>query len=100
MIFIPSSNEDMISTIFNSLKELTADYQLTVVGLPTWQYFETIDPALLILFMWYYSMPDLWIIKKLKSNNSEGITATLTIPNPEKQHSRVMMRCLLPAYCI
>lgn len=50
VIFIPSSNEDMISTIFNSLKELTTDYQLTVVGLPTWQYFETIDPALFDTF--------------------------------------------------
>lgn len=50
VVFIPSSNEDMISTIFNSLKELTGDYQLTVVGLPTWQYFETIDPALFDTF--------------------------------------------------
>jgi len=40
----------MVSTIFNSLKEQVGNYQITVVGLPTWQYFETIDPALFDTF--------------------------------------------------
>ncbi|MBK9542439.1 MAG: LysM peptidoglycan-binding domain-containing protein [Bacteroidetes bacterium] len=50
VVFLPSSNEDMVSTIFNSLKEQVGNYQITVVGLPTWQYFETIDPALFDTF--------------------------------------------------
>ncbi len=43
LIFIPSSNEDFVSTILNSLKLKIPDYEFTVIGLPTWQYFETID---------------------------------------------------------
>lgn len=54
LLFIPSSNEDMVSGIFNSLKEILGDYEITVVGLPTWQYFETIDPALFDSFHVYW----------------------------------------------
>lgn len=50
VIFIPSSNEDQVSTIFNALKEVLATYTVTVIGLPTWQHFETIDPALFDTF--------------------------------------------------
>lgn len=50
VLFVPSSNEDMISTVFNSLKEYLTTYDITIVGLPTWQYFETIDPAMFDTF--------------------------------------------------
>ncbi len=44
ILFISSSNEDMVSSILNSLKVKIPEYQVTVIGLPTWQYFETIEP--------------------------------------------------------
>ena len=40
----------MISTVFNSLKEYLTIYDITIVGLPTRQYFETIDPAMFDTF--------------------------------------------------
>ncbi len=47
VIFISSSNEDMVSTILGELKEHVLDKTITVAGLPTWQYFETIDQNLM-----------------------------------------------------
>lgn len=47
VIFIPTSNEDMVTTILSELKVNLADYKIIVVGLPTWQYFETLDQNLL-----------------------------------------------------
>lgn len=47
IIFVSTSNEDMVSSLLNSLKLKVADYKLTVVGLPTWQYFQSIDPVLM-----------------------------------------------------
>lgn len=47
VIFISSSNEDMISTILGELKEHVLEKTITVAGLPTWQYFETIDQNLM-----------------------------------------------------
>jgi ABC-type branched-subunit amino acid transport system substrate-binding protein/LysM repeat protein len=49
IVFIASSNEDMVSSILNSLKAKIPDYNVTVIGLPTWQYFETIDQHLIEL---------------------------------------------------
>jgi LysM repeat protein len=46
VIFVPSSNEDMVSGMLNSLKTKIVDYTVTIVGLPTWQYFESIDQKL------------------------------------------------------
>ncbi len=49
MIFVPSASEDFVSSLVNDLKELSEEYRITLIGLPTWQYFETIDPLLLEL---------------------------------------------------
>src|SRR6185369_15403754 len=46
LIFVPSSNEEFVSTLVNSLKEISEQYHITLIGLPTWQHFETIDPLL------------------------------------------------------
>jgi LysM repeat protein len=50
VIFVPSSNESTVSKLVNDLKELGDEYKLTIIGLPTWQYFETLDPLLLELY--------------------------------------------------
>ena len=47
VIFISSSNEDIVSSILNALKNKISDYKFVVIGLPTWQYFETIDQKLI-----------------------------------------------------
>ncbi|MFZ7116278.1 MAG: PBP1 and LysM peptidoglycan-binding domain-containing protein [Bacteroidota bacterium] len=47
VIFISSSNEDIVSTILGELKEHVGEKTITVAGLPTWQYFETIDQNLM-----------------------------------------------------
>lgn len=43
VVFVSSSNEDLVSSILNNLNTKIADHNIRVVGLPTWQYFETID---------------------------------------------------------
>ncbi len=50
LIFVPSSNEDFVSSLIASLKDYSEEYRITMIGLPTWQYFETIDPLLFELF--------------------------------------------------
>ena len=45
ILFISSSNEDMVSSILNSLKVKIPEFQVTVIGLPTWQHFETIEQS-------------------------------------------------------
>ncbi len=47
VIFISSSNEDIVSAILSGLKERISENTITVAGLPTWQYFETIDQNLI-----------------------------------------------------
>lgn len=47
VVFIPSSNEDIVTSLLNALKEKKETHQLSVVGLPRWLDFETVDPALL-----------------------------------------------------
>lgn len=46
ILFIPSSNEDFVSSVLNALNELAEKKKITVIGIPTWQYFETIDPLI------------------------------------------------------
>jgi len=46
VLFVPTSNEDIISTLLSSLRELTGDYKVAVIGLPTWLYSQSIDPVL------------------------------------------------------
>ena len=45
--FVPSSNEDFVSSLLVELGEVPVTRQFTLVGIPTWQYFETISPALM-----------------------------------------------------
>jgi hypothetical protein len=46
VLFLPSSNEDVISSTLSSLREHTGDYKISVIGLPTWLYSQNIDPVL------------------------------------------------------
>ncbi|MBL0103902.1 MAG: LysM peptidoglycan-binding domain-containing protein [Bacteroidetes bacterium] len=47
IVFLSSSNEDMATTILSELKLHLSDRKIIVAGLPTWQYFETLDQNLL-----------------------------------------------------
>lgn len=47
VFFISSSNEDFVSSVLNSLAAYLKNRNLVVIGLPTWQYFETIDQNLI-----------------------------------------------------
>lgn len=47
VIFISSSNEDLVSSILIALNRKISEYKVRVIGLPTWQYFETIDQKLI-----------------------------------------------------
>ena len=47
VVFISSSNEDFVSSVLTSLASNKLKKKLFVIGLPTWQYFETIDQNLL-----------------------------------------------------
>lgn len=47
VLFIPSSNEDLVNSIVTKLNDTTDVYQVTVIGIPTWQYFESNDPAVM-----------------------------------------------------
>ena len=49
LIFVPSSNEEFVSTLIYELKEFSEQFRITLIGLPTWQHFETIDPLFLEL---------------------------------------------------
>jgi len=46
VLFVPSSNEDIIISLLTSLKSITKEYKISVIGLPTWLYSQSIDPAL------------------------------------------------------
>ncbi len=46
VLFVPSSNEDIIISLLTSLRAITKDYRITVIGLPTWLYSQSIDPTL------------------------------------------------------
>ena len=47
ILFVSSSNEDMVSSLLSSINTKIPEYNIKVIGLPTWQYFETIDQKLL-----------------------------------------------------
>jgi len=47
LIFIPSSNEDFVNNIVTKLNDTTDVYKVTMIGIPTWQYFGSIDPGVL-----------------------------------------------------
>jgi LysM repeat protein len=43
VVFVASSNEDVVNPLLLTLIAHKEDYEFTVIGLPTWQYFESID---------------------------------------------------------
>lgn len=47
IIFVSSSNEEMVSSILSAINTKIPEYNIKVIGLPTWQYFETIDQKLM-----------------------------------------------------
>jgi len=47
LLFVPSSNEDFVNNLVTKLNDTTDVYQVTMVGIPTWQYFGSIDPGVL-----------------------------------------------------
>ncbi|MEO8087733.1 MAG: LysM peptidoglycan-binding domain-containing protein [Bacteroidota bacterium] len=47
LIFIPSSNEDFVNNIVTKLNDTTDVYKVTLIGIPTWQYFGSIDPGVM-----------------------------------------------------
>jgi len=47
VVFVASSNEDMVNPLLLTLINHKEDYPVTIVGLPTWQSFESIDMEVL-----------------------------------------------------
>jgi ABC-type branched-subunit amino acid transport system substrate-binding protein len=43
VVFVASSNEDVVNPLLLTLIGHKEEYEYTVIGLPTWQYFESID---------------------------------------------------------
>lgn len=42
-IFIPSTDEDFVTSVYSLLESFEGMYRFRVIGLPVWQYFETLD---------------------------------------------------------
>lgn len=47
ILIIPTNDESYLSTLVRKIDEVSADYDITICGLPTWDAFETVDQALL-----------------------------------------------------
>jgi hypothetical protein len=47
LLFVPSSNEDFVNNLVTKLNDTTDVYEVTMLGIPTWQYFGSIDPGVL-----------------------------------------------------
>ena len=47
LLFIPSSDEDFVNSVMTKLNDTTDVYRVTIIGIPTWVYFESIDPAVM-----------------------------------------------------
>jgi LysM repeat protein len=47
LLFVPSSNEDFVNNIMTKLNDTIDVYHVTMIGIPTWQYFGSIDPAVM-----------------------------------------------------
>ncbi len=47
VVFIPTSNEDMVTGLLEALKEKKNSAEISVVGLRTWFDFQTVDPSLM-----------------------------------------------------
>ncbi len=47
VLIIPTNDESYLSTLVRKIDELSADYDIMICGLPTWDAFETVDQSLL-----------------------------------------------------
>jgi ABC-type branched-subunit amino acid transport system substrate-binding protein len=47
VVFVSSSNEDVVNPLLLALIPHKDEYQMTIIGLPTWQFFESIDMEVL-----------------------------------------------------
>jgi hypothetical protein len=47
VLIIPTNDESYLSTLVRKIDEVSADYEIMICGLPTWDGFETVDQALL-----------------------------------------------------
>ncbi len=47
VLIIPTSDESFLSSILNKLNEEKAEYQFTLMGMPAWENFNSIDPDLM-----------------------------------------------------
>jgi ABC-type branched-subunit amino acid transport system substrate-binding protein len=47
VLFVASSNEDIVNPLLSGLIGYKDEYEFTIIGLPTWQYFESIDMEIL-----------------------------------------------------
>jgi hypothetical protein len=43
VLFVTSSNEDVVNPLLLVLRSHKEEYEMAIIGLPTWQYFESID---------------------------------------------------------
>jgi hypothetical protein len=46
-LFIPSTDEDFVTSVYSQLETYQGLYRFRIIGLPVWQYFETVDMRLL-----------------------------------------------------
>ncbi len=47
VVFLPTSNEDQISSMFNVIRDWKKDYIINIVGLPTWSHSQNLDGFLM-----------------------------------------------------
>jgi hypothetical protein len=47
IVFISSSNEDMVTSVLSTIQLKIPEYKISVVGIPTWQFFETVDQKIM-----------------------------------------------------
>ena len=44
IVFLPTTDEAFVSNVISYLKTVNTEYEVTLVGLPTWQYFQSVNP--------------------------------------------------------
>ncbi len=50
VLVVPTSDASWLTSLMSSMEEEKDNYRMTMVGLPTWENFETIDPSRLAVF--------------------------------------------------
>lgn len=57
-VFIPSVDEDFVTTTFASIATAPGTFQFKVIGLPVWQHFESLDPQMMEKYNTIIFSPD------------------------------------------